>query len=272
VEPLADGDPTPVEQELLELMNRARRDPLGEADRLGIDLNEGLPEGTLSGEPVAPLAMNLELLKAGRAHAQDMLDRNFFAHNAPDGSTPFERIRSAGYRFQAAGENLSFSGNTRRITPEGAVASMYRGLFVDEGIPGRGHRTNILSPQFREAGVAFRTGRFTQNGITFNAVMNATSFGARYGQRLFVMGVVYDDRNKDGRYTAGEGLPGVKINLSGATWGTRAAGAFTFAVSRGTHELWARSDKLGISANTTFKIGSESIKIDLVKDSGLVVR
>ncbi|MGI6300562.1 MAG: hypothetical protein ACOX52_05840 [Verrucomicrobiota bacterium] len=39
------GDPTHYEQLMLELVNRARANPVAEADRLGIELNEGLPAG-----------------------------------------------------------------------------------------------------------------------------------------------------------------------------------------------------------------------------------
>ena len=39
------ADATAREQLMLELVNRARLDPLGEARRFGIDLNQGLGSG-----------------------------------------------------------------------------------------------------------------------------------------------------------------------------------------------------------------------------------
>ena len=57
--------PSNLEQYMLELMNRARANPSAEAARYGIDLNEGLPAGTISAapklraKPSSPLAQNL---------------------------------------------------------------------------------------------------------------------------------------------------------------------------------------------------------------------
>ena len=42
------AQPTAYEQYFLELVNRARANPGGEAARLGIDLNQGLAAGTIS--------------------------------------------------------------------------------------------------------------------------------------------------------------------------------------------------------------------------------
>ena len=47
---------TAADQYILELVNRARLDPAGEAARLGIDLNEGLAAGTISATPKDPYA------------------------------------------------------------------------------------------------------------------------------------------------------------------------------------------------------------------------
>ena len=50
------GGMTPSEQYFLELVNRGRANPVGEAARFGIDLNEGLPSGTIPSDPAQPLA------------------------------------------------------------------------------------------------------------------------------------------------------------------------------------------------------------------------
>src|SRR2546430_434316 len=43
------GDPTPQEQMVLEIINRARANPDAEGVRLGIDIHEGLPQPSLVG-------------------------------------------------------------------------------------------------------------------------------------------------------------------------------------------------------------------------------
>ena len=61
---LAAVDFTAHDQLMLELVNRARMAPLEEAQRYGIDLNEGFDEGTISSEPTQPLAPNQILTDA----------------------------------------------------------------------------------------------------------------------------------------------------------------------------------------------------------------
>src|SRR5437899_2380730 len=64
------GNPTPDEQRILELINRARSTPSAEGDRLGIDISEGLPaEESSQLGPKTPLAMNAILLETARAHS-----------------------------------------------------------------------------------------------------------------------------------------------------------------------------------------------------------
>ena len=88
---------TALEQMLLELINRARLDPAAEAARFGIDLNEGVPSNQII-SPVSkqPLAMNETLLLVARAHSQDMIDRDYFEHDTPEGVTASQRIANAG--------------------------------------------------------------------------------------------------------------------------------------------------------------------------------
>src|SRR5438105_2361486 len=62
--------PTPAEQYLVELINRARMDPSAEAARLGIALNEGLAAGTISTAAKQPLAINPNLTDAAGKHSQ----------------------------------------------------------------------------------------------------------------------------------------------------------------------------------------------------------
>ena len=52
------SEPTALDQYLIELINRARLDPVGEAARLGIDLNQGLSQGQITTAPKQPLAFD----------------------------------------------------------------------------------------------------------------------------------------------------------------------------------------------------------------------
>ena len=79
---------TDYEQLMLELVNRAREDPLAEVARnsnVG-SLNEGLAGGTISSAPKQPLASVQELVDAGRLHAIDMLENDYFSHYTEPGN------------------------------------------------------------------------------------------------------------------------------------------------------------------------------------------
>lgn len=80
-----------------------------------------------------------QLTAVARAHSRDMLARGYFAHLAPEGTTPFERMRAGGVRFRAAGENLA-------LAPTLALA--HRGLMNSPG-----HRENILRAAFGRVGI-----------------------------------------------------------------------------------------------------------------------
>jgi hypothetical protein len=67
---------TASEQFMLELINRARLDPVGEAARYGIDLNQGLTTGTISTTPKQVLAPNQYLADSADSHSTWMLNIN----------------------------------------------------------------------------------------------------------------------------------------------------------------------------------------------------
>ena len=71
---------TDQEQLLLELVNRARSNPIAElAGYTEIsNLNDGLTANSISSQPKAPLAPNQALIDAAGSHSQDMLDNDFF--------------------------------------------------------------------------------------------------------------------------------------------------------------------------------------------------
>src|SRR4051794_27486730 len=98
---------TANEQLMLELINRARLDPQGEADRLGIGLNDGLAPGTLSGSSKAPLATNFYLVDAALGHSKWMIDIDKFAHSGIGDGTPGSRITASGYQWNTWGENIA---------------------------------------------------------------------------------------------------------------------------------------------------------------------
>jgi hypothetical protein len=93
-----------AEQYLLELINRGRLDPVAEADRYGIDLNEGLVAGTIGDGPLQVLAHNEILSESSEAHSAWMLANNVFSHTGESGSSAGGRMSDAGYTWNAPSE------------------------------------------------------------------------------------------------------------------------------------------------------------------------
>ena len=113
-------------------------------------------------EGLAPLRADGALARAARRHAEDMAERDYFAHESPEGTGPHERIRRAGYRdARLTGENLA-----KGEREAGAPSSI-----VDGWMHSPGHRANILRAGFEEIGVGIAS-----DGDTATYV---TTFGAR---------------------------------------------------------------------------------------------
>lgn len=91
-----------------------------------------------------PLAADPELTEVARGHSTDMFARGYFAHDTPEGRTPFDRMREAKVSFLVAGENLA-------LAPTVSVA--HNGLMNSPG-----HRANILRPQFGRLGIGIMDG------------------------------------------------------------------------------------------------------------------
>ena len=93
---------------------------------------------------LAPLEADPEMTEVARRHSADMFARGYFAHNTPDGKTPFDRMRASQVRFRIAGENLA-------LAPTVPVA--HTGLMNSPG-----HRANILQPRFGRVGIGILDG------------------------------------------------------------------------------------------------------------------
>lgn len=105
------------------------------------------------------------LQQAARRQARAILRTRVFAHTVPGTPDLGGRIRAAGWRGRATGENL-FWGTGRLRTARQVVAAWMRSP---------GHRANVLGRQFGEVGfvVAPRTPSGARGGVTVVAVFGA---------------------------------------------------------------------------------------------------
>lgn len=239
------GDPTNIEQAILEIINRARANPDADETRLGSlpppigplppgpptgDITEGLPQPSWV-VPKPPLAMNAKLLAAARAHSQDMWTNAYFSHTGTGGTTPPSRCAAAGYAGSGIGENIAAGTG---FTPY----QHQDDLMIDSGVAGRGHRVNLLdvftpgTQPYREIGIGWYEGANPVN-VGGNNLQNfmTQDFGRNNVDGSLVLGVVYNDTNSNSLYDPGEGMAGVTVTLNPAgTWKavTGSAGGYSF--------------------------------------------
>jgi hypothetical protein len=266
------SDMTPQEQLMLELINRARMDPNGEAKRFGISLNEGVASGDkISKAPKEVLAGNDDLLQAANSHSDWMIDEDVFAHEETGGGStgknPVDRMEAAGYVFtgsSASGENISFRGSSGAINETEMIIQQHADLFIDKGVGGRGHRLNILSNFFQEVGVGQETGKFTSNGQTFNASMVTQDF-ARSGSSAFVTGVVYNDTTiDDDFFSVGEQVTGRQVNAGGGINDqTGAGGGYELKFDSGGAKS-LNFNLAGGAVTVELTVGATNVKVDVV--------
>ncbi len=100
-----------------------------------------------------PLRLSSELSRAAQQKAQSMFEKNYWAHNAPDGTTPWVFIKNVGYEYVYAGENLARGFSTSSDVVEAWMASP-------------SHRDNMLSDKYQEVGFAIESGKLVGENTT----------------------------------------------------------------------------------------------------------
>lgn len=96
--------------------------------------------------PVAPLIVVSTLNQTSKNHAIDLARHQQFSHSSSDGTSFSSRMKKAGISVPCS-ENI-FNGG------ESALDAVIT-LLIDEGVPGYGHRRNLLNKKARLIGVAF---------------------------------------------------------------------------------------------------------------------
>lgn len=90
------------------------------------------------------LRAEVKLDRAARAHSADMAKRNYFSHETPEGVTPWDRARAAGYD-QPSAENIAAGNASAKAT-------------MQQWMNSKGHKANILNCSYKAMGVGRATG------------------------------------------------------------------------------------------------------------------
>ena len=101
---------------------------------------------------VGPLRWSARLASSANAHSADMATKDYFSHYSRSGTSPFQRIRAAGYSYRAAGENIAAG---RSLASPDAVVRAW--------LSSPGHCAVIMNGKFKELGIgrAEGPGRFS---------------------------------------------------------------------------------------------------------------
>lgn len=91
------------------------------------------------GEPA--LGLNKQLSQAAYLKAQDMFAKQYWAHNAPNGTQPWKWFGDVKYNYAEAGENLA-----KNFSSSGTVLSAW--------LASPAHRANVLKSDYQDVGFA----------------------------------------------------------------------------------------------------------------------
>jgi uncharacterized protein YkwD len=93
-----------------------------------------------------PLRTNSALTRAADLHASDMVTNHYFDHNSLDGRSPFDRMKTAGFKGGSMAENIAVGYSSAAAVVEGWMNS-------------EGHRKNILNCSYTLIGIGYDSGQ-----------------------------------------------------------------------------------------------------------------
>jgi uncharacterized protein YkwD len=92
---------------------------------------------------LVPLEHSDALAAVARGHSRDMVARDYFEHESPEGEDVADRVLTAGISYRKVGENLA------RVEGSKSPASE----AIDGWMNSRSHRVNLMTPEFEQGGV-----------------------------------------------------------------------------------------------------------------------
>ena len=99
------------------------------------------------------LVWNRDVAEVAQAHSVDMLQRDFFAHENPDGLSPFDRLGAAGIEYSRAAENIAWGYSSAQAVLDGWIGSP-------------GHRANLENCSLTYHGVGLVDWHWTHLFVT----------------------------------------------------------------------------------------------------------
>jgi len=93
-----------------------------------------------------PIAVSRDMPLGARDLVAEQQTSGTVGHTGRNGKSADDRVSRYGTWTKSMSENIEYGSNEAR--------SIVMNLIVDNGVPGRGHRTNLMNPGFTVVGVA----------------------------------------------------------------------------------------------------------------------
>ena len=106
-----------------------------------------------SKQQLPSLVMDNSLSQAANLKAQDMFKQQYWAHDAPNGTTPWDWFKTVGYNYSYAGENLAKNFRTSDAVMTAWMASPE-------------HHANIVNSHYSQVGFAVVNGMLNGKSTT----------------------------------------------------------------------------------------------------------
>jgi uncharacterized protein YkwD len=110
-----------------------------------------------------PLNFSASLTTHGRAHSLDMYERDYFAHENPDGESPADRLPNAFAHCTVVGENLHYR------TWTDADAERIAETAVEAWMDSKTHRENLLRENWTVQGIGVYIGSTDDRAIVYSS-------------------------------------------------------------------------------------------------------
>ena len=276
----ADGlHPDGHEQQMVWLMNRARRHPRAEGIWLAHlrqynvqsamnyfqVLRDLLMDEFAALSPTRPAAFDRRLYLAAKNHSDYLVSIDGQNHN-----DQFNRVSDAGCHLSSArGSVFSYADDP---------VYGHAGFNVDWGgndgtgmQTGRGHRQGLMG-SYANAGIAcvveLDPGTAVGELVTTINYCNAQTAYTDHFNR-FIVGTVWDDLNDNAMYDPGEGRGGVQVLPDAGTYYavTGDAGGYAIPVDAGTYTLTFSGGGLAQPVTRTVTVDTDSVLVEWVDRS-----
>lgn len=151
---------TVLEQKMVDLINESRANPVAAMQQLNMDLNEGLPPGSITTNPKCKLVWSSQLNDAARKFSLEILSRGYLSHTGIDGSDPNTRITREGYVANISLENAGVTASPAIYWDPIGVVTRQHLCYLSHA----GHRIQELYYKTSNIGVGISIGNFGLGG------------------------------------------------------------------------------------------------------------